>query len=63
MLSAGVGSEGASWGAIMAGMDAAICTPPRCCGVFEIRSFIPLSEEISIESTDEPSSISMSFLT
>jgi hypothetical protein len=35
----------------------------RCCELFEIRSFIPLSEEISMESTVEPSSISISFFT
>jgi hypothetical protein len=45
------------------GSGAGICSAPRCCGVFEIRIFIPLSEEISTESTDEPSSISISFLT
>jgi hypothetical protein len=35
---------------------------PRCAGDFAMRSFIPLSDEISIESTVEPSSMSMSFL-
>jgi len=30
---------------------AATCTAPRCCGVFEIRIFTPLSDESSIEST------------
>jgi hypothetical protein len=40
-----------------------ICTVPRCCGVFEMRIFMPLSEVISTESTEDPSIISMSFLT
>src|SRR5882762_6655780 len=44
-------------------MGAAIWTAPRCCGVFEILIFIPLSDEISIESTLDSSSISTSFFT
>ena len=34
---------------------AATCTAPRCCGLFEMRIFIPLSDEISIESTVDSS--------
>jgi hypothetical protein len=45
------------------GTGVGICTVPRCCGVFEMRIFIPLSEVISTESTEDPSIISMSFLT
>ena len=44
-------------------IGAATCTAPRCCGVFEILIFIPLSDEISIESTLDSSSISTSFFT
>ena len=47
-----------------AGIGAArVIAAARCCGLFEIRSFMPLSVEISMESTVEPSSISMSFFT
>jgi hypothetical protein len=38
-------------------------TVPRCCGVLEMRIFIPLSVEISMESTLDSSSISTSFFT
>jgi len=41
----------------------AICIVPRPLGLFEIRIFIPLSDEISIESTVDSSRMSMSFLT
>jgi hypothetical protein len=44
------------------GTDAAICTP-RCCGLLDSRIFIPLSVEISIESTVDSSRISISFFT
>ena len=40
----------------------ATCTP-RPLGLLEIRIFIPLSDEISIESTVDSSMMSMSFLT
>jgi hypothetical protein len=52
-----------------AGITAGICigcatdTAPRCCGVFEMRIFIPLSDEISMESTVDSSSSSTSFFT
>ena len=60
-----VGVRRATGAANKAGMATGeeICTAPRCCGVLEMRIFIPLSDEISTESTDEPSSISISFLT
>ncbi len=45
------------------GIEGATCTAPRCCGDFEMRIFIPLSEEISMESTVDSSSISTSFFT
>ena len=54
---------GISAGGSMLGIGAATCTVPRCAGVFEMRIFIPFSEEISIESTEDPSSMSSSFLT
>jgi hypothetical protein len=44
-------------------IGAATCIAPRCCGVFDILIFIPLSDEISIESTLDSSSISTSFFT
>ena len=64
--SAGVGCAapiigGASIGAMTAG--GATCMAPRPLGLFEIRIFIPLSDEISIESTVDSSRMSMSFLT
>ena len=52
-------------GAIIActGTGVGICTVPRCWGVLEMRIFIPFSVEISTESKDVPSSISISFFT
>ena len=44
-------------------MGAATWTAPRFCGLLEMRIFIPLSDEISIESTVDSSMMSMSFLT
>ena len=41
----------------------AICTLARWFEVFEIRIFMPFSDEISMESTDDPSIMSTSFLT
>ena len=41
----------------------ATCIAARATGVLLMRSFIPLSEEISIESTEDSSSMSTSFLT
>ena len=48
-----------------AGIDTGVatCTVPRWDGDFDRRIFIPLSVEISIESTLDPSRISISFLT
>src|SRR3954467_8083757 len=48
---------------IIVGIGAAICTAPRCCGLLEMRIFIPLSDVISIESTVDSSMISISFFT
>src|SRR5512146_1378412 len=45
------------------GSGVATCMAPRCCGLLEMRIFIPLSEVISIESTLESSMMSISFLT
>ena len=45
------------------GKLSAVMAATRCWELFEMRSFIPLSEEISMESTVEPSSISISFFT
>ena len=60
---AATGAGNTAGGAIDA-IGAAIVTAAIRCGEFlEIRSFIPLSDEISRESTVEPSSISISFLT
>src|SRR5258708_25049007 len=42
---------------------AATWTVPRCCGLLEMRIFIPLSEVISIESTVDSSIMSISFFT
>src|ERR1041385_3943451 len=42
---------------------AATCTVPRCCGLLEMRIFIPLSEVISMESTVDSSIMSISFFT
>jgi hypothetical protein len=42
---------------------AATWTAPRCCGLLEMRIFMPLSDEISMESTVDSSKISISFLT
>jgi hypothetical protein len=63
--SADAGSAAAIGGGIIAGLGigAAIGIAPRGGALFDSRSFIPLSEEISMESTVEPSSISISFLT
>ena len=41
----------------------ATCIAPRPLGLFEIRIFMPLSDEISIESTVDSSRMSISFLT
>ena len=64
--SAGVGWTdeiigGAIIGAITAG--GATCIAPLPLGLFEIRIFMPLSDEISIESTVDSSRMSISFLT
>jgi len=55
---------------IIAGAGGAACTTgatacmvPRAEGVLLMRIFIPLSDEISIESTEDSSSISTSFFT
>ena len=45
------------------GIGAATCIVARCVGVLLMRIFIPLSDEISMESTDDSSSISTSFFT
>jgi hypothetical protein len=52
---------GAIIGAIMVGW--ATCMAPRPVGLLEMRSFMPLSDDISMESTVDSSSMSMSFLT
>ena len=51
------------WGRIAGSGTAGVTMAPRCCGVLEMRSFMPLSVEISIESTDDPSSSSTIFFT
>ena len=50
-------------GLIGMAIGAAICIVPRLVGVLLMRIFIPLSLEISIESTEDSSSISTSFFT
>src|SRR6185312_28458 len=59
--SPGVGRAGAGRSAGR-GTGVATCTVPRWAGDLEMRIFIPFSVEISIESTLEPSRISISFL-
>jgi hypothetical protein len=45
------------------GTGVAIETPPRVTGLFAIRIFTPFSDEISIESTEDSSIISINFFT
>ena len=61
----GVGGLPTAFRATIAGIGigAATCTAPRCCGLLEMRIFIPLSEVISMESTVDSSIMSISFFT
>ena len=48
--------------AIMAGIGTGAATDtPRCVGLFAMRILTPFSDEISMESTEDSSIISMSF--